>query len=247
MDVNKNSYTFTFAAVMVVVVAALLSFAATSLKPAQDENVRNEKMQNILASIKIEVDRDGAQKAFDQYVTRQLVIKNHAPVEGISAFDVELSKEMPKAPTERNAPLYIAEKDGNTFYIIPMRGKGLWGPIWGYVALENDVNTIYGATFDHKSETPGLGAEINTESFTSLFPDKKILGESGDYKGITVTKGEAKGPHEVDGISGGTITSVGVQEMINDCMKSYIEFLKEKDSSSANAEAAPKNLSLTSL
>lgn len=244
MDVNKNSYTFTFAAIMVVVVAALLSFAATSLKPAQKENVRNEKMQNILSSIGVEVSREEAQTAFDKFIVEQLVINNNQPKEGIAAFDIELSKEVAKAPEERNAPLYIAEREGQRFYIIPMRGKGLWGPIWGYISLQEDVSTIYGATFDHKSETPGLGAEINTSAFTSLFPEKEILADDGSYKGITVTKGAAQGPHQVDGISGGTITSVGVQEMINDCMQSYIQFLKNKNTASA---PAAEGASLTSL
>ena len=134
MDVNKNSYTFTFAAVMVIVVAALLSFAATSLKPMQDNNIRLEKMQNILSSINIEVSREEAEEAYDKYITKEVVINNSKEVSGIAAFDVEMSKEVAKAPMERNAPLYIAEKDGETYYIIPMRGKGLWGPIWGYIS-----------------------------------------------------------------------------------------------------------------
>lgn len=226
MDVNKNSYTFTFAAVMVIVVAALLSFAATSLKEKQDNNVRLEKMQNILSSINVSVERDAAEEAYAQYVKEELVINNNQSVDGIKAFDIELKKELDKSPIERNAPLYIAEKDGKTYYILPLRGKGLWGPIWGYISLEEDVSTIYGATFDHKSETPGLGAEIKTEMFTSLFPDKEVL-DNGEFVGISVMKGNANGPHEVNGISGGTITSVGVQDMILDCMKSYIPFLKD--------------------
>lgn len=226
MDVNKNSYTFTFAAIMVVVVAAILSFAATSLKEKQDNNVRLEKMQNILSSINVEVERDAAEKAYGQYIKDEIVISNNQSVSGINAFDIELSKEIDKGPMERNAPLYIANKEGKTYYILPLRGKGLWGPIWGYISLEEDVSTIYGATFDHKSETPGLGAEIKTPVFTSLFPDKKVL-DDGEFVGIQVMKGNANGPHEVNGISGGTITSVGVQDMIQDCMQSYIPFLKD--------------------
>lgn len=226
MDVNKNSYTFTFAAIMVIVVAAILSFAATSLKEKQDNNVRLEKMQNILSSINVSVERDAAEEVYSQYVKNELVISNGSEVSGIKAFDIELSKEIAKTPMERNAPLYIAEKDGKTYYILPLRGKGLWGPIWGYISLEEDVSTIYGATFDHKSETPGLGAEIKTEVFTSLFPDKEVL-KDGEFVGISVMKGNAAGPHQVNGISGGTITSVGVQDMIQDCMQSYIPFLKD--------------------
>lgn len=229
MDVNKNSYTFTFAAIMVIVVAAILSFAATSLKPMQDNNVRLEKMQNILSSIKVEVERDEAESVYSDYIKKEVVISNSKEVSGIAAFDVELSKEVVKAPMERNAPLYIAEKDGSTYYIIPLRGKGLWGPIWGYISLESNVSTVYGATFDHKSETPGLGAEIKTPAFTDLFPGKEILEEDRSFTGIKVMKGNASGEHQVNGISGGTITSVGVENMITDCMQSYIPYLKDNN------------------
>lgn len=214
---------------MVVVVAAILSFAATSLKPMQDNNVRLEKMQNILSSINVEVSRDEAEGVYSDYVKKEVVISNSKEISGVAAFDVELSKEVVKDPMERNAPLYIAEKDGSTYYIIPLRGKGLWGPIWGYISLESNVSTIYGATFDHKSETPGLGAEIKTPAFTDLFPGKEILDDQKSFTGIKVMKGNASGEHEVNGISGGTITSVGVESMITDCMKSYIPYLKSNN------------------
>lgn len=238
MDVNKNSYTFTFAAIMVIVVAAILSFAATSLKDRQDNNVRLEKMQNILSSINVEVERDAAEGVYSEYIKQEIVVNNSQVQSGVKAFDIELKKELTKAPLERNAPLYVAEKDGKTYYILPLRGKGLWGPIWGYISLEEDVSTIYGATFDHKSETPGLGAEIKTEVFTSLFPDKQVL-DNGDFVGISVMKGNAAGPHQVNGISGGTITSVGVQDMILDCMQSYIPYLK--DIKTASVEQVEEN------
>lgn len=246
MDVNKNSYTFTFAAVMVVVVAAVLSFAATSLKERQDNNVRLEKMQNILSSINVQVERDGAEAVYKDYIKQELVVSNFKPVDGIAAFDIELSKEVVKEPSERNAPLYIAEKEGKTYFILPLRGKGLWGPIWGYISLEQNASTIYGATFDHKSETPGLGAEIKTDMFTSLFPDKEVL-ENGEFVGISVMKGNANGPHEVNGISGGTITSVGVQDMIQDCMKAYIPFLKNYQVSNTASVASENSNPIASI
>ena len=227
MDVNKNSYTFMFAGVMVVIVAALLSFAATSLKPMQDANVKREKMQNILSSIGVDVSADEAEETYKQYIKQELVVNNNQLKEGVVAFDVDMAKEIKKAPTERDAPLYIAEKDGETFYIIPMRGKGLWGPIWGYIALKGDMNTISGAIFDHKTETPGLGAEISTAIFMDPFAGKKMYNADGEFVSIMVMKGNASGDHEVDGISGGTITSVGVQDMITDCMQSYTTFLKD--------------------
>ncbi len=237
MDVNNNGYTFTFAAVMVVVVAAILSFAATSLKPMQDKNISLEKKQSILASIGVEVARDASEEPYDQYITEALVLNNGEEVDDLVAFDVELKKEIVKAPSERNVPLYIAEKEGKKFYIIPLYGKGLWGPIWGYMALEDDVNTVFGATFDHKTETPGLGAEISTPIFMDQFPGKKIM-DDGEFVGIEVRKGDASGEHEVDGISGGTITSVGVQDMIDNSVKPYLEYLR-----STSSRAQGKNLS----
>ena len=247
MDVNKNSYTFAFAGIMVVVVAALLSFAATSLKPFQDKNVALEKKQNILNSIGVELSRDEAETAYDKYITKELVISNGKEVEGVKAFAVDLSKEIKKAPAERNAPLYIADKDGETFYIIPLRGKGLWGPIWGYISLKGDVNTVSGAIFDHKSETPGLGAEIATPVFMDQFLDKKILDSKGDFASIKVMKGNASGDYEVDGISGGTITSVGVQDMLEDCIQAYVPYLKSVAAGSNTAAVATEDINVATI
>lgn len=226
MDVNKNSYTFIFATIMVVIVAALLSFAATTLKPAQDKNVEQEKKQNILSSIEIEATREEADELYPTYVTEALVVSDNKIKDGVDAFAVDMAKEVRKPVLERNSPLYIASKEGKTYYIIPLRGVGLWGPIWGYISLEGDLSTIYGAVFDHKGETPGLGAEIKTEAFTTQFKGKKILNEEGNLVGIDVRKGDANDYNEVDGISGGTITSDGVELMIADNLEAYIPFLK---------------------
>ncbi|MEQ9309269.1 MAG: NADH:ubiquinone reductase (Na(+)-transporting) subunit C [Balneolaceae bacterium] len=227
MNVNKNSYTFIFASVMVVVVAALLSFAATSLKPAQDKNVEQEKMQNILSSIEIEVTRAEAEELYPEYVREALVVSENQLKEGVDAFAVDMAKEVRKPVMERDAPLYIASKEGKTYFVIPLRGQGLWGPIWGYISLEQDLSTIYGAVFDHKAETPGLGAEIKYPIFTEQFKGKKILDENGELVGIDVRKGDAEEYNEVDGISGGTITSDGVEVMIAENLEAYIPFLKE--------------------
>tara|TARA_R110000868_G_scaffold259361_16_gene517557 strand:- start:25396 stop:26115 length:720 start_codon:yes stop_codon:yes gene_type:complete len=227
MDVNKNSYTFMFASVMVVIVAALLSFAATTLKPAQDKNVEQEKMQNILSSIEIEATREEAAELYPNYVKEALVVTDNQLKNGVDAFAVDMAKEVRKPVMERQSPLYIAGKEGKTYFVIPLRGQGLWGPIWGYISLEQDLSTIYGAVFDHKGETPGLGAEIKTEMFTSQFKGKQILDENGELIGIDVRKGDAEEYNEVDGISGGTITSDGVEAMISENLQAYIPFLKE--------------------
>ncbi len=237
MDVNKNSYTFLFAGIMVVVVAAVLSFTATTLKPFQEKNVEMEKMQNILSSIEINKTREESAEVYPEYITEELVLQNNQLKEGLDAFTIDMAKEAKKAPLERNAPLYIAEKEGEKYFIIPLRGTGLWGPIWGYISLQNDL-TIYGAVFDHQGETPGLGAEIKNEEFTAQFKGKKVLDENGNLIGIDVRKGDANDDNEVDGISGGTITSDGVEDMIKENLQAYIPYLKEFTSSlSANAPA----------
>ncbi len=235
MDVNNNSYTFLFATAMVVVVAASLSFVATNLKPFQETNLEQEKMQSILSSIQIPVERSEAPKAFEAYIKEAIVLQEGEAVEGQDAFAIDLAKEIRKPDEKRLSPLYIAEKEGEIYYIIPLQGNGLWGPIWGYVSLKEDINTVYGATFDHKAETPGLGAEINTPVFEDQFKGKQMLDSNLSFVGIDVRKGDASSEYEVDGISGGTITSDGVEAMILDCVKAYVPFLKTYSGATATA------------
>ena len=228
MNVNSNAYTYTFATVMVVLVAALLSGASLGLKSKQESNVKQEKMQSILASVGVQVDRSEAQSTYDDVIKQVLTIKggNIVSEDRETGFNVDMAKAIKLSNMEREAPLYVANKDGETFYIVPMRGKGLWGPVWGFVALESDGNTVIGATFDHKSETPGLGAEIATPMFTDQFPGKKI-SDAGEFKSISVVKaGTSSGDYAVDGISGGTITSNGVNDMMVDCLAPYAEYFK---------------------
>ncbi|WP_324721758.1 Na(+)-translocating NADH-quinone reductase subunit C [Salinimicrobium sp. HB62] len=229
---NSNSYTFIFAIIMVVVVGVVLAFAATSLQPMQYENMRQEKMQNILATVGVQTDRAGAEALFQEYIKEQLVLNNQGQEkEGVNAFDVDLAKELKKSDTEQNFPLYIAEVDGETYYIIPLRGAGLWNAIFGYIALQDDVNTIKGAVFDHLGETPGLGAEITQEWFRERFTDEKIFNENGELIGVSVVKGNAstsKDDNKVDAISGATITGDGVSDMISERLKHYLPYFKSK-------------------
>ncbi|MCX2838197.1 Na(+)-translocating NADH-quinone reductase subunit C [Salinimicrobium sp. MT39] len=229
---NTNSYTFIFAIIMVVVVGVVLAFAATSLQPRQYENMRQEKMQNILATVGVETDRAGAEALFEQYIKEQLVLNNEGQEkEGVNAFDVDLAKELKKVDTEQNFPLYIAEVDGETYYIIPLRGAGLWNAIFGYIALQDDVNTIKGAVFDHLGETPGLGAEITQEWFRERFTDEKIFDENGELIGVSVVKGNSstsKDDNKVDAISGATITGDGVSDMISERLQHYLPYFKSK-------------------
>ncbi|MFT7114552.1 MAG: Na+-transporting NADH:ubiquinone oxidoreductase subunit C [Candidatus Azotimanducaceae bacterium] len=252
MDVNKNSYTFIFATVMVVVVAALLSTAAIFLKEPQAENMRREKMQNILYTVGVRdaadatepISRKLASVKYAEYVKQEIVLVDGVVTEKdaegnkIEAFKVDMAKEMKKDDDKRKFPLYVANNNGETFYIIPVRGKGLWGPIWGYIALGEDMNEVVGASFDHKGETPGLGAEIVTTTFSDQFIGKKILDANGTFVSIQVMKGNAAGDYQVDGISGGTITSVGVEDMLQDCISNYMTYFMAIQNS-MEEEAAP--------
>ena len=233
MNRDSNGYTFGFAAAMVVVVASVLAFTASSLKDLQQDNVRKEKMQNILATIGVETDRDGAEQLFNQYITAQLALRNDGSVDAeVSAFsDIKLAIEIKKDPSDQRFPLYVANVSDNNYYIIPLRGAGLWDAIWGYVALESDKNTIKGAVFDHKAETAGLGAEITQEWFMNRFVGEKVFDSNGELVGIAVSKTNNdpkdldKNDHEVDAISGATITGDGVSDMILERFSHYLPYL----------------------
>ncbi len=226
-DKNSNGFTFGFAGAMVVVVGSVLALAAMGLKPFQKANIEKEKKQNILAAIQVTCDRDEAPELFNQYVKELIVLNKDGSVIDGDAFGVDVKKQYrevkasARTPEDVSYPLYICEREGETYYVIPMAGNGLWGPVWGFVALEKDLNTIFGATFDHKTETPGLGAEINTKIFMDQFQGDKVY-QDGTVK-LSVRKGGG-GPTDdygVDGITGGTITSKGVEEMLQRTLAVY--------------------------
>ena len=226
MNVDSNSYTFSFATIMVVFVAALLSYAAIGLKPFQDRNIELEKQQNILSSVGITVERDSAEITYSRYIKEEMVLNYKGDeVDGI-AFEVDLKYELKKDQDNQLLPLFISNIDNAKQYIIPLRGKGLWGPIWGFIALQEDLNTVYGAVFDHKAETPGLGAEINQLFFQKPFIGKKIF-EGEEFNSIRVVKGGAPegDNYAVDGISGGTITSDGVTDMLLERLDMYLPYI----------------------
>lgn len=221
----SNTYIFTFSIIMVVVVALLLSMAAMQLKPFQDKNIEVEKKQNILASIRIKSTVKDAVDLYAKYITDSYVLNNKGEKqEGVDAFGVELKNELSKPAANRMLPVYVGTLDDKTnAYVMPLRGKGLWGPIWGYISLKPDFNTVYGAIFDHQGETPGLGAEISTKWFQEPFFGKTIFKDSTEFVSIKVLKGGAKkdDPHAVDAISGGTITSKALEAMLDSCLIQY--------------------------
>ena len=232
MDRNGNTYTFIYAAIMVIIVAAIISSVAMALKPRQKRNIETEKKQNILASVNIESTADNAEKIYAENVVNTYVFGINGEQKEGDAFNTDIKKEMAKDPAERNLPVFECQTSDGLKYVIPLRGTGLWGPIWGYVALNEDLNTIYGANFDHEGETPGLGAEISAIKFEEQFKGKSIFNAAGELVSIIVAKvGEAAPEeHKVDGISGGTITSKGLEKMLLDDFNVYKEFLIKKKS-----------------
>jgi Na+-transporting NADH:ubiquinone oxidoreductase subunit C len=226
----SNKYIFIFSSVMVIAVATLLSLAATLLQPRQEKNLEIEKKKSMLESIGIASTRETTESLYDKYIKESFVLNsNGAKIEGVDAFRVVLNVEQKKPLDQQYLPVFNATPDdGKKVIILPVEGKGLWGPIYGYVSLKADMNTIYGVTFDHKGETPGLGAEINTTPFENMFIGKTIY-EADKFVSIGVLKGGAKkdDPHGVDAISGGTITSKGLEKMLLDCIVKYNGFLQK--------------------
>lgn len=233
MNRNGNTYTFIYASVMVIIVAAILSTVAMSLKPMQKRNYEIEKKKNILSSVNIASTAKDAEQIYAEKILKSYVVDINGNEKQGDAFNTDLKKEMAKSAEERILPVFECQTEDGLKYVLPLRGSGLWGPIWGYIALNEDLNTIYGANFDHEGETPGLGAEIATEAFESQFKnDKKIFDASGNLVSIFVTKVGQVAPeeHKVDGISGGTITSKGLEKMLLDDFTNYKEFFKKKKS-----------------
>ena len=234
IDKNSNSFTFTFAIIMVVVVGVALAFSYQVLKPPYDENVRKEKMQYILASINVDVDRSEAPSKFKEMLKEQLTVDMNGNVIQIDGdpFDIDVPQQFKewKANTMEDEavkyPLFLMEKDGEPYYVMPLIGNGLWGPVWGYVSVGDDHNTVYGSIFAHAKETPGLGAEIATEMFDKQFSGKTLRDDNGKYVSITVKKESAGDPHGVNGITGGTITSNGVDEMLKRGIEPYDKYFR---------------------
>lgn len=238
MAINKegNGYTFGFAFALVVVVGTILATLSISLKDKQEQNGVVKKKIDILKAMlpadeSEKINRQNAEEIFDQYVNLDdaMVLNNQGDVvEGVDPFDVDIKKEYKDKTLEesdKNYPLFIANKDGKKLYILPIVGKGLWGPIWGNICLDEDQRTILGASYGHQGETPGLGAEITQKFFIDRWIGETITDESGSFTKFEIVKdGSGDQPQKVDGITGGTITSKGVEEMVNRCLQVYAAY-----------------------
>jgi len=218
-------------------VSVLLSGTAVMLQPLQQRNIDNEKMTMILKAAGItDIDANNAKKTFDEYCKTMLVIdENGDVVEGHNAFKINMKDELYKKTNNKNfyLPIFVIDYNNLIINVIPLQGNGLWGPIWGYIGLSSDYTTVVGAVFDHKSETPGLGAEITTKKFQSQFAGKTIF-QNGKFVSIDVVKGgiitlsDDLQRHSVDAISGGTITSRGVNDMIYNVLESYLPYIEKQ-------------------
>ena len=235
MNTEKNSYTIVFAVVMVVIVGSMLAFVSSTLKEQISTNERFEKMQNILYAMGVNNNDESSvvfiptsevQAQFDTYITQQLVIQDGQVTEDPEAYLIDLKRE--EALDNPRLPLFIGEKDGKKFYIVPMRGKGLWDAIWGFVSVD-DQKIIQGAYFDHKGETPGLGANIKMRYFMDDFIGESIES-NGAIVGVAVAKGnndpvnEDKYDNEVDALAGATITGNGLSAMLSTSFSKYESF-----------------------
>ena len=219
IDTNSDVYAVLYSAVVVVIVAFLLAGVSSALKPMQDANVELDKKKQILASLN-ERNLADAAATYDALIVADPIVDAQGNVVAENG-GFEVAND---AVNEDNLPLYIAKIDGATKYILPMTGNGLWGGIWGYLALNDDCNTIYGVYFSHASETPGLGAEIAGDKFQGRFPGKKVYGENGEV-GLSVLKKSADAEFHVDAVSGATITCNGVDAMLKLKLSPYYKYL----------------------
>jgi Na+-transporting NADH:ubiquinone oxidoreductase subunit C len=231
--VHSNRYTLIYATVLSVITAIVLAVAAEGLKPAQEANIALDKKSNILRAVRLAyTERAQIENTYAERIQEMVLDATGKPLSGITTTEIDLKEEITKAPQLRRLPLYVfTEKDGKKYYIVPLRGVGLWGPIWGYISIQDDFNTVYGSFFDHKSETPGLGAEIAELPFQAQFQGKKIMSDEGQFVSVNVIKKTDKvsygNEHRVDAISGGTITSRGTNDMIKNCTAPYLAYFEK--------------------
>ena len=229
---DSNGYTIIFSVVMVIVVGALLAFFANFTKADRVKNDQVKAQIDILNAIGVEATRSNATEMFNQYIKEQKVIEAEKVSDDEKAYLIDVKKELDNAKNGKvqKLPLFIAEKEGKKIYILPVRGNGLWDAIWGYIALNEDLKTVNGVYFDHKGETPGLGANITEKFFTEDFKGESLYNSAGDFKGIEISKSNGdpnntdKTDNQVDAISGATITGNGVGAMINSGIRSYLPY-----------------------
>ena len=256
MNTNGNTYTVIYSAVLVILVAAILAYVSLALQPRQNDNIRVETMSKILTATGL-YNAEEAEAAADinkftialynDNLQAAIYVNGNGEktgdmkeVAGTSELKAQydIMKKIGEGTDESlkaglRLPVYIFNVNGQTIRVVPCYGAGLWGPIWGYLAFTEDMNTLDGAVFDHKGETPGLGAEIALPKFYDQFGGKQILDENGNFVSVSVVKGGAKGDiHGVDAISGGTITSKALETT----MRTWLSFYRPYFTNVINGE-----------
>lgn len=254
MNRNSNIYTIIYSILLVVVVGVVLSVVYQALRPKQLENIANDTKKQILASAHITPEKgESVAELFDKHIVSSYIvnISGERIDNSENPFDINMALEYKKPAAERKLPVYECKTDAGMKFIVPVYGAGLWGPIWGYIAFDDNGDTIYGAYFSHEGETPGLGAEIEKPAFQKQFEGKDIFSSDGVFTSIAVVKTgkEPQGKAYVHAVSGGTITSQGVQKMLYDSLEPYTAFFSNlKDGQSimmneGNGNIAPPGYS----
>ena len=256
MNTNGNTYTVIYSAVLVILVAAILAYVSLALQPRQNDNIRVETMSKILTAAGLYNAEEAEMAAdinkftialYNDNLKAAIYVNGNGEktgdmkeVAGTSELKAQydIMKKIGDGTDESvkaglRLPVYIFNVNGQTIRVVPCYGAGLWGPIWGYLAFTEDMNTLDGAVFDHKGETPGLGAEIALPKFYDQFGGKQILDENGNFVSVSVVKGGAKGDiHGVDAISGGTITSKALETT----MRTWLSFYRPYFTNVINGE-----------
>lgn len=225
LDTNSNAYTIIYASVMVIIVAFMLAFVSSALKPIQDANVENDTKGQILTSLNIDITGLDVAAAFNEKVKDMIWNGTElVPYEG------KFNSSYGALIKEGQLHVFVATTDEGTKYIIPVTGRGLWGGLWGYVALNEDKQTVFGTYFYHESETAGLGSRLAERSFQTLFNGKPLFSQDrpGEISLGVVKSGAAKTEYDVNGITGATLTSNGVDAMIKDGLGAYMSFINKK-------------------
>ncbi len=244
---QSNTYVILFSAVLTLVLGGLLSLANQGLKPLQERSVELDTKKKILSAVTDLGGKKGEEvlNLYKETIESIVVNINGEIVEQdekgapLIAENVDVAKNFKNKPEDRLYPVFKFHKPGNKeeveSYIFPVYGRGLWGPIWGFIALETDLNTIKGTSFDHKTETPGLGARITSNEVSVRYHGKKLFDDGGNLISIRMLKTENNpasmlDEHKVDGMSGATLTANGMNDMLKTYFEAYQNYiLKNKN------------------
>ena len=262
MNTNSNIYTVIYTTIVVVIVAAALAFVSMKLGPAQQANAKAETLRQMMAAAQVRTTdelyasknadilklySENIEEAFTINLSGEKVSSLSTETASIQLVDnLKPQDKAIKNGGEATLPIYLFKGGISVF---PIYGAGLWGPIWGYVALENDATTIKGVYFDHESETPGLGAKIKDEPwFREKFAGRKAMFGTDNIFTIAKNAEAAGAENAVDAISGATMTSKGLNQALAVWLKAYEPWFsalaaeKAREAEAAAAEAAAETI-----